>query len=586
MQYVEQRKKLPPRLKIPYKRSEKSLEEGKELDLGDRVSYFGSLSTSGNLRVYNRSEDIEIKGPKEFFYLFTKHRHSILHMPRELISILWKGFSETFQIGIVEFPELGVNEYGYTITTRAPSKINIHGAGGWHTVWIYQGKNISPLEADPETFTDEFLIDLPRLTSIQPSLISYAQTGRTFLFGLGGSDYEEIRLEFSRSRKLGREDPKTLEDFYSACKRAVMACKKLGTIPPSWSEDMVKAYLEAASRAPTMNPFLTYVDRSPEFDPYANYAVYLAEVTMPTLWPFAPHTFRAGDDSEGYGIYSPTGGPQVCLVGQRRASLWSELKIPFKVHKAYKIIPLSDKYAYGELEPFRERASMLSYIIDNFQSRLPHINFKAFYYAPVGSLLTTYTSLESNGDENFNALDVFNPILELFIYEWVGNKTWARLLTHPPAHHQALRIDASTVEDYKGYKSDGSRLFLPKPDYPAEMFFANPRQKDKDTVKSPHYRTIVRRAADKGEDRAYEVKEVIGTLKMVHQGLISLKDYGKVVRVKNLLSLDGENRVPEDGKKILPKHLVDDQVNLVDPSIEQVARLEDGKPGVRSYKDE
>jgi len=564
MQHIEHQRELPKELKIPNMRTKYSLEEEKIFkdlpDYSDRESYNGRLSSSGYLWLEGSDISQVIEKPEHLFAIIEKHRHTILIMPMNRVSILWKGFSDSFKEKIAKDPNLWASEDSWIIRRVSYRQYLFRKGNKWHNLWILDVKTKNT--KDPNKLTGEyFRLDKIGLT---PNLNGMPATGRDFLFGPDSPGYESIREEFQWIRRL---DPELVEKIYSACKRPAMVCKTLGRTPPAYNEDMRKAFLQGLIHAPTMNPYLTIPDHTPTFDPDANHGRYLIEITFPPIWTFTPNLFRAGDPFGDYGVICPTGGPQIQEVGQLRMKLYDHLRIPFKVLEAFKLLPNTG----GPVYPWKTRGGFLELIIETIKKKFPDIEANLLYQAAIGSLLTHYEYHNKVGDNKVSTLNVFNPLLELFIYEWVFINNWLRMDKNPNHNQLALRIDACSVLDHKGFNPDTSGLYRLETPYPTEMFFANPRQKDKSIkVKAPYY-DAVKEAADNGNKEVVMRESVVGTLEMLLEGLIDKDGYGRHVTLKSKLSLSGETRIPSNKKykeEILPKDLVDSQIELVDPNLE------------------
>ena len=577
IQHVEKWKSLPD-FSYPKIRSSLSYElellERKEPDYDNHQTFFGNLPSDGYICLCNRHEYIKILGPKEFFETVDKRRYTFILMPRSYINLLWKGFSYTFKENITRDSNLGAREYNHYVVINAPRKIVIRSGSEWHTVFVLEVEGeVNKFSTDPESLVTEYMEKLRSVAGIEPNPISISATGRDFLYGFHSAtkDYDNIRREFALARRMYETDRRGLELFYNGCKRPVMATAITGDTEPQWNRDQRTAYLLALLHAPTMDLYQTVLDSTPTFVPEANHAAYLVEYVMPPNWPFAPNLFRAGDDTLGYGTYSPTGGPQVAVIGQKRAELWKMLGIPFKIHEARKVLP-----AGGISYPWYERCLLLLLITTNpeIKKKLPHINLKKVYYAPLGSLLHVREYRDENGNDKWLPMNIFNPILMLWIYEWTSISTWLDAVKHPAYAQTALRIDATSIQNYIGYRPPEEPFRHEKP-YPTPMFFANPREKDKDTRGGPTpYRDAVRRAADKGEARVIIEKSVIGSIKMLIEGVISEEQVGKHVTIKTLLSLYEPPRIPVEKEIILPSDLIDDQIRWRDPDVGMCDGLE------------
>jgi len=570
MQYVEKDKELPSGLIVPRLRTKESLDAEYEQkgppDYSDRACYHGRLISKGWIYLDGSEGHEVIDTPEKFLKILSKHRHTFLLLPLGQVSILWKSFPSHFQEQITRDPNLWATYGPWGICRPSPRKYLFRRGRSWHTVWILDTKT-TPSE-DPDFNVRRFL-SLEKL-GLTPNPSGISAMGRDFLFGPGGpGDFNAIREEFLYIRNLSISRPSFLEEFHSACKRPTMVCGVLGEIPPAWNEDMRKAFLQGLIHAPSMSPLNNIVDETPTFDPDASHAVYTVEVTIPPEWKFTPNLFRSKDTMGDYGVFSPTGGPQVQHVGQLRLKLYSELKIPFRVHKAWKLIPITG----GPVYPWVIRGNFLATIVNQIKkTSKPIIEAALLYQAALGSLLTVYEYHDKEGKNHHTTLNVFNPLLTLYIYEWVFINNWLQIIKHPDFSQIAMRIDATTILDHPGYKHDERGLYRPDNILPRPMFFANPRQKDKDTIGSAApYLSAVREAASKGEKEVILKTPIVGTLDMLLEGLIDYDQYGKWTTLKEKLSLGGETRLPRDKKyqpTILPSDLIDNQIELVDPHLE------------------
>lgn len=569
MQYVEKRKELPKDLVIPPTRTKESLEkeslEKGPPDYTDRACYHGRLVSSGWIFLDGSEGTKIISKPEDLFPIIEKHRHTFVLMPLNQVSILWKGFPSNFQEQITNDPNLWATVGSWGIYRPSPRKFIFRRGNNWHTLWIPDTK--TTVAEDPDQNIRKFF-QLGNL-ALEPNPSGVSSIGRDFLFGPGGpGNFNAIREEFFYPKILASNNFTILEDFFSACKRPAMVCGTLGITPPAWNEDMRKAFLQGLIHAPTMSPLNTIVDETPVFSPEASHAVYTIEIVVPPEWKFTPNLLRLEDIMGDYGVFCPTGGPQIQQIGQLRLRQYNNLGIPFKVLRAWKLLPIN-----GPTYPWITRGNFLSMIVDQIKKKeSPIIEAGLLYQAALGSLLTHYEYHDKEGGNHNTTLGVFNPILTLYIYEWVFIHNWLQMIKHPEYAQVALRIDATTLLDYIGYKPDGNGLYRTDSPMSRPMFFANPRQKDKDIIGSAApYLSAVREAANKGEKEVIMKTSVIGTLDMLLEGLIEPQQYGKRVTLKQKLSLGGETRIPKDKKYkeiITPSDLLNDQIELMDPHLD------------------
>jgi len=565
MNFKEYERDLPKDLEVPYMRSKDSLKEDDiehPDDFSNRGCYSGGVS-GGYITLFDSQSLTKIDKPEKLFKIIEAHRHTFVIMSLKDFSILWKSFSEALQESITLDPNLWSKEDSWRIRRESPRKYSFVKGTKWYTLWILQVE--SSITEDAEKIVQEYL-DLETV-GLTPDPKGVSSIGRNFLFGPEGpGSYEEIREEFYYSRVLNKDNPEILKDIYNACKRPPMACRYLGETSPGWNKDMVKAWNTALMHSPTASPYNTSLDTTPTFDPDANHAVYLVKATLPQEWVFSPSLFRYGEEEGDYGVYSPTGGVQVIRIGQQLARLWTSLNIPFKVVKAWKLLP-----AGGLTYPFSLRCSMLEKFILDYQDQFPHINMKLFYQAGISSLLTLYSYHSQDGEDKSRTLVMFNPLHQLFVYEWVFCNNWLQLLKHPKDTHQALRIDATTFLDYPEFKQEGKDNFYRLDNsFPVPMFFPNPRQKDKNLLREAKYKIAVQEAASKGEEKVIMTSPTLGTLQMVIDKLIPLEKYGKDVYIKQVVNLGGETRMPKELRfraKILPKDILSSPIELIDPHL-------------------
>ena len=566
MDFIEYERELPDSLEVPFMRTKESLKEEEEdhpKDFSDRACYIGGVS-AGFISLQDGLNLVKIDFPEALFKIMGSHRHIFLLLSLGQIDILWKGFSSAFQESIITDPNLWAKEYPWGVRRESPRKYSFVKGGKWHTLWFPQVEY--KLTSDPSKIVDEYL----RLETIglSPEFDGIASIGRSFLFGpKGPSSYKSIQEEFYYSRTLVKKDKKTLQNLFNTCKRPPMACASLGNIPPSWNEDMRKAWNTALAHSPTASPYKTVLDESSTYNPEANHASYKVKVALPREWKFSPSLFRYDGKEGDYGVISPTGGPLIIRIGQNLAKLWTYLGIPFQVLTAWKLLP-----AGGVDYPFALRCAMLAHYIETYQKDFPHINLKLTYQAGISSFLTMYEFHNNLGEDKAKSLIVFNPIHQLFVYEWVFCNNWMRMMKHPEKTQQALRIDANTFMDYPGFIKEDDEIFKLDNSFPAPMFFPNAREKDKNLLKEAKYKNAVKEAADKGQDKVVLRKAMIGTLTMVLSKLIPLEEYGKDVYIDQIISLGGETREPIEEKykkRILPKDLIDNQIYLQDPHLER-----------------
>jgi len=94
---------------------------------------------------------------------------------------------------------------------------------------------------------------------------------------------------------------------------------------------------------------------------------------------------------------------------------------------------------------------------------------------------------------------------------------------------------------------------------------------------------LVEKAARAGKKEVVIPDWAIVSPGMVLQGQAEAKDLGKPISI--LLNLGGELKVSDEIETFEPKHLVDNNVKLRDPTLEQLPKLHSKMPKSWSYKD-
>jgi len=575
MDYVELKRELPKGLIIP------PLSRKEVPDYGDRDTYYGLLTPEGFIKLVNKTEDITIGGPKAFIKAFTKRRHTFIVMSASHMSLLFRGFSDEQKQDLHIYPNLGTGVEGYKIyrSFDLARKISIRGRAGidgnkwWSMIIFTLPERQLSLSVDPEGVVKEFLELMPKKTGIQPSGVSLAATWREFLFGETIED--GIHEQFQVVRDMNVRNHDTLESYYNSCKRPIMSSSVIGPIGSSRAEDMKRAYLTALFNAPSKSKWDVYHNDEPYYDPDAFYANYYVRVTVPPAFKFTPNNFRAGDDFLGYGTYACTGGPQLQSIGQLRARQWTLLGIPFEVLRAHKILP-----AGGTRFPWKTRVNMVTTVLDGVQKEFKYLNFQEVYYKALGSLLHIHDEYSPSKGITTKAFSCFDPILMNWIYEFVDIQNWQRLQTNPAYTQIALSIDANTVLDHPDWKPDPTGMFREKGEEGAtERFFPNPRNKDANTlIASPNW-AAVKEAARRGEKTAQSEATVVVTWAMIAAGKAKPEDEGKRMPIARYINTGGENRLTKDGRAIVqPKDIAEDQLEIHDPSVEELAAMEEVRP--------
>lgn len=568
MEYIEYKRDLPSNLVIPWYRPT----EVRSYD--DRVCYWGILTPEGYVKIFNKTEDITIRGPKEFIKAFTQHRYTFIVMSVNHISLLFRGFPDENKEDMHIYPHLGTTVEDYTISRAYAHarKINIRKGGKWWSVVAYAtpAHQLTP-SVDPEDIITQFVEDLPKKVGIQPSTVSLASAWRDFLFGPTLED--GIHEQFTRVHKLAERRPDVLEGYYNACKRPIMSTAMIGPIPTSREEDMKTAYLTALYNMPSMSTYDTSEDESPIYDPDALFANYFVKVTMPPMFKFTPNNFRASNDELGYGTYACTGGPQILHIGQRRARQWTGLGIKFDIISAHKILP-----AGGIRHPWKKRVNMISAMMTpEVQQQFKWINFQELYYKATGSLLHMHDTYTAGVGVTWVTFPCFNPILMCDIYELVDIANWSRLQESPADKQVAQSIDANTVIDHPAWKEDPKGMFRAKGKEvgPTERFFPNPRNKDKNIAISAPYRDVVKQAAKKSEGFATIEKVTVVTWELISEGKANAEDEGKRIPTKHFISTGGENRLTNDKNiYVKPERIVDDTIEVRDPDVSELRMME------------
>lgn len=553
---VEVIKALPKKVVLP--RYSGGADRNPLKDYEDRSVFLLSLDPRRKcFFYYNHLEGTygTLKTPEDLLALVEKRRYVFFALAdSRQRDWLWTGFPEDFQRVIKTHPGHWISYKQYDIKTYNGNYFLIR-----RLKWGRYPRYVVFVECNSVRDVEGFL-GLAKEYAIVPHLGGMAPTGRDLLFGRKWEQFKPIR-------ELALE---VIQDYYSACKRPLMATSLMGLVPHSSTEDMITAYLEASIRVPSMSKSDTVRSSSPTYNPEAVHAVYTVEVNIPNTYRTAPSLFRGGEDSAGYGVYSAT-GLQTVKVGQQRATLWTKLGIPFKVLKAHKLLSTRNSF------PFEKDGNYLKACLPLLRTEYPSLKAKGLYQAGIGGLLTLYEE-DPDESEDYRALQYFNPIVALWIYEFVDIARWERGESYPRGAAFADRIDALSFKDVAGLKYFPNELFrLDQAD--TTQFYANGRNKDK-RADGIYYRAVLE-AVKKGKKTVNLPTDAVVSPGMVLFNLEPPENLGKPL--KRLLHLDPENKVVE-GKEpnyvISPEELIANQVRCRDPKVEEIAFLQTKLPSV------
>jgi len=402
--------------------------------------------------------------------------------------------------------------------------------------WLYKDFYIHDLDT-LKMVVDKLLI----LNSIIPlNITSPASTTKDLILGA-------TKGEFSLYNKIPLEITKFIHSCYVGPR---MESKCLGTIDGVDNKDLVKAYLRAFAKCPSLaKGSILKIVGGKEFHPDAHPGSgYEIKVKIPdTYSQFAPIPLRIGG-------YTPhPHGEFVTKVSKPYIDKLNELgNIPYEILDSRQII-MWGKPNY----PFAQLAKDIEDFENQYSDYFYPINLKNLHYPIIGHMLQIHKNIDiKDGHIWYESSQDYNPINACAIQGMVANELWGFSQMH---NTEAIRVDALSgynLSKKDGYKDEPSGL----------MTFLTPGLKDKPG--STLYRDLITRDRD------------LPSIKIHFPLRIGIsKSYGHPNRIGRLENFTAE--IPPQGgsrtgKDIGVKHvgeLLDRRIKLPIMVIDEESRL-------------
>ena len=426
----------------------------------------------GHLTVETGEGDFQVKDTKDFLKLFPSKYNWTFSALNE-IDCAFKVFTKYQLIDLAMYGRLKFDEWElYWILgtgkirlqkgkdTRS-SRFLLNPSG-----YFEKNTTVKTLE-DLKALIDKVLT-LNSVLSVNP--ISPASTVKDLV--LAGNS-----KEFELFNHLTQEDLKFIHTTYIGPR---MESKFLGTIDHAENIDMVKAYLRALGRCPSLSKWnIGRIERGERFYPQAHPgSSYEIIATVPSSYKdFPPLPLRQSHIKYPHGTFqTQVSKPFIDLIIEAG-------DIPFKIIRSFQPIPLNGKMVY----PFKELADQIELFEDTFSAQLKPLNLKALHYSLQGHMLHFHRVLNPDDPRApifYETSQDYNPINACAIQSMVACEIWKLARTRET---EAIRVDALTGYDLEvpeGFRKEETGL----------MTFLTPSLKDKPGKTT--YRRLIERDRD------------------------------------------------------------------------------------------
>jgi len=373
-----------------------------------------------------------------------KYRNIFTFCPNNELDLIFRLFTKAQLMQLDR--KKTIRHMGFRLIQYQPTKISIRKGNSWTS--LINVHQMTEEELDTPLLVKGWLGKLQEfqnLTGLGLNVASTSTSARTLTYQI----LRGMRREFARTRTLS---PKQLDLIYSTVHGTWMEPTFLG-VSEAENVDLIKAHLHALGQIPSIRKDKAYISTQPKYTPTALMGFYLVEFDYPNMDKFALAPIRLhGRVSSPYGL-------RIQYLPKPYLDKLSELKIPFKVHKALEFLPLGEPDYF-----FATYLRIIEKLIDTHQEDLYPLGLKMLTYKTfVGSLLHKHLAINQPIEEIthpddilWEVLGTFNPMIASTVYAIVNCQVFDMLRQSQEPYYRRHDASSRAPEDYlpEGFRKE------------------------------------------------------------------------------------------------------------------------------------